>query len=111
MRGKVLGEFLLLAVYRTAQFTGELGVSRPESIDRTNQVGMFLEAAFLDAQDGKGNTALMVAASSKQLDTLRLLLAKGASPHIQNLNGDTALSLAQSGGDSEIVQALQAAAR
>lgn len=67
--------------------------------------------ADLDAQDGKGNTALMVAASGKQIDTVRLLLTKGANPQIKNLSGDTALSLAQNRGDSEAVQALQSAAK
>src|ERR1700737_1579931 len=37
------GGFLLLAVSSIAHFTGATGVSRPENVDRADQVGVFLE--------------------------------------------------------------------
>jgi hypothetical protein len=37
------GGFLLLAISSIAHFTGATGVSRPENVDRADQVGVFLE--------------------------------------------------------------------
>jgi hypothetical protein len=38
------GGFLLLAISSIAHFTGATGVSRPENVDRADQVGVFLES-------------------------------------------------------------------
>lgn len=63
--------------------------------------------ADLDAQDAMmGNTALMGVCFKGSLALARLLLEKGANPHIRNNNGETALDFAQNGNHQEIVQLL-----
>src|SRR5690554_796121 len=36
----------------TAHFTGAMGVSRPENVDRADQIGVFLEATFHTRKSG-----------------------------------------------------------
>ncbi|EEY55042.1 uncharacterized protein PITG_08630 [Phytophthora infestans T30-4] len=49
---------------------------------------------FIDAQCTEGNTALHVAAGCGCLENVRALLETAASPHISNLNGESAYHLA-----------------
>ena len=46
---------------------------------------------FLDQQDESGSSALMYAASNGRIEAVRVLLAKGANPNMQNRGGATAL--------------------
>eukprot|EP00455_Lapot_gusevi_P045255 TRINITY_DN5762_c0_g1_i1.p1 TRINITY_DN5762_c0_g1~~TRINITY_DN5762_c0_g1_i1.p1 ORF type:complete len:295 (+),score=92.63 TRINITY_DN5762_c0_g1_i1:56-940(+) len=55
--------------------------------------------AFIDAQDLDGNTAAFLAAHSKNLDALYTLLHFGANPFIQNLEGSSVNSLADTSKD------------
>ncbi|KAF4028502.1 putative WW domain-containing protein [Phytophthora infestans] len=53
-----------------------------------------LDDDFIDAQCTEGNTALHVAAGCGCLENVRALLETAASPHISNLNGESAYHLA-----------------
>src|SRR5262245_22298376 len=72
-------------------------------------VGLFIDAGInLEAKDRVGQTALMTAALASQLDTARLLLAKGADPNAKDKFGGTALMTATWKGNKEMVLALLA---
>ncbi|KAK5116001.1 hypothetical protein LTR62_000457 [Meristemomyces frigidus] len=67
------------------------------------------KAFDVDAQDGAGWTALMMAASLKDADQLiDLLLAKGADPGMKTNNGQTALHFAASKMNLDIARKLLA---
>ena len=55
----------------------------------------------------EGFTALMTAAAEGQLDVVRLLLAYGADPGLEDKDGDTAASFARQNGHSAVVDLLE----
>lgn len=54
----------------------------------------------------EGFTALMTAAAEGQVEVVRLLLAHGAEPSLEDQDGDTARSFAQQHGHLEVVELL-----
>jgi hypothetical protein len=56
-------------------------------------------------------TALMAAASNGRLDTVRLLLAKGADPSLKDSHGDTALRRAESADHKDVANVLRSAGK
>jgi ankyrin repeat protein len=57
-------------------------------------------------QELTGGTALIQAAWEKQLDTVRLLLDRGAAPNLRGAKGWTALAIASRLGETETVRLL-----
>ncbi len=55
----------------------------------------------------EGFTALMTAAAEGQLEVVRLLLAYGADPGLEDKDGDTAASFARQNGHSAVVDLLE----
>ena len=73
----------------------------------TNSVRALLSAgANVNAQDHKGNTALMAAAAYNNVRAVKVLLDAGADRTIRNKNGETALSIASNANYAEVVQLL-----
>ena len=67
-------------------------------------------SADVNAQDGNGHSALMLAAIYDQADAVRVLLsAPGVDVNLANENGDTAMSLARDRGRVAIVALLETA--
>ena len=60
----------------------------------------------LDARDGRGNTPLILAARSRSVDAVQILLNAGAFLNAKNERGESALMVAASGGSIEILQLL-----
>lgn len=76
--------------------------------DRALVIRELLSAhASLIAKDKYGNTPLMTAVCTGNLDTVRDLLAAGSGPYVRNNQGETALSLAQQCGHREAVHVLR----
>lgn len=67
------------------------------------------DSVLLEARDGEGNTPLIVASATGQMDLVSTLLALGANPNAQNNAGETALLHAVNGGEEDIVRLLRAA--
>ncbi|PJB73639.1 MAG: hypothetical protein CO093_00235 [Alphaproteobacteria bacterium CG_4_9_14_3_um_filter_47_13] len=63
--------------------------------------------ADVNAQDGYGNTALMVAAKRANRAIVELLLNEGADVNLKNREGDTALAIAEWHGHTDIVRILR----
>ena len=64
------------------------------------------ESVVIDELDGNGLTPLLWAASYGQLPTGRLLITKGADPHISGKHGETALLLAAANGHVHVLKEL-----
>jgi len=62
-----------------------------------------------NSRSGPGYTPLILAAKRNQLAIVKLLLAHGADPSLQDDSGQSALSAASRGGYADIVAALRAA--
>ncbi len=60
----------------------------------------------LDAQDGRGATALHWAAVRRSADALKLLCEKGADVNVRNNDGETPLHIAARNGYTEIMREL-----
>ena len=73
-------------------------------------VGLLLEkGAEVNLQGtAEGFTALMTAAAEGQVEVVRVLLAYGADPDLEDVDGDTAESFATQNGHSQVVAALRA---
>jgi ankyrin repeat protein len=72
-------------------------------------VGLFIDAGInLEARDGVGQTALMIATLANQPETVALLLARGADPNARDKYNGTALMTAVWKGNKEIVLSLLA---
>ena len=73
----------------------------------TNSVRALLRAgANVNAQDHKGNAALMAAAAYNNARAVKVLLDAGADRTIKKKNGETALSIASNANYAEVVQLL-----
>ncbi len=73
----------------------------------TSTVRALLSAgANVNAQDHKGNTALMAAAAYNNVRAVKVLLDARADRTIKNKNGETALSIASNANYAEVVQLL-----
>lgn len=74
---------------------------------KMNFVKWLLEmGADVNAADDRGITALMVAVKRKDEDAIRWLIRKGADPDRQNLNGDSARSIAETRGPRRLLKLL-----
>ncbi len=60
--------------------------------------------ANLDAQDRKGNTAIMIAVSQNRIPNVRALIECGADLSLKNDRDDTAAEIAMDGGRSECAE-------
>jgi ankyrin repeat protein len=75
--------------------------------ERLEKAQLLLEwGADVNARDGDGNTALMVAAEYASAGQAKLLLKWDADVHIRNADGNTALMIAAYYGHSEMVSLL-----
>ena len=68
---------------------------------------LVLNGADINARDNNGDTALIVAASFRKAEMVKLLLDYKANVNIKNQDGDTALMIAESKGFSDIVTLLK----
>jgi hypothetical protein len=76
------------------------GKARPEIIS-----ALLTARSRIDAQNNDGRTALMIAASSNNVEAVKLLLGAGANVHLKDNDGDTAWDCT---GDEEIENLLVA---
>ncbi len=67
---------------------------------------LLADGVAVDAQDGQGRTALLLAVDSGQTQVARILLDAGASPNVQAANQDTPWLLAGASGRTEILHAM-----
>lgn len=68
---------------------------------------LLAQGVAINTRDDKGNTALMLAVTHRQLNTVRILLDRGADPTLVNDEGLTALRLANQMNMPDMVQLLQ----
>lgn len=72
-------------------------------------LGLMIDAGLpVGLQDAKGNALLMLASYNQQLDTVRMLLEKGANPDSKNDRGQTPLGGVAFKGYCEIIELLLA---
>jgi ankyrin repeat protein len=64
----------------------------------------------VNARNGGGVTALMIAAANSRADMVELLVRAGANVKAQTERGETALSIARSKGDEKVIRLLDEAA-
>jgi Ankyrin repeats (many copies) len=70
-------------------------------------VSLLIKAkADVNAQDGFGQTPLMLAARGRKTDVAKLLLARGAAPELRRCDGKSALDLARESKSPELIAAL-----
>jgi hypothetical protein len=81
-------------------------LSRQADIDRASDSS---RSSAIDARDGSGRTALMLAARNGRRAAVDALLAAGADPNAADAHGTTPLQAAIAGGQPEIIAALQRA--
>ena len=62
---------------------------------------------LLDSLNSAGETALMIAVKREKVRTIKSLMELGASPDIQTPDGETALTLAKTSGNDELVKLLR----
>ena len=93
-------------VENNLNFTALVQAVRREGLETA--VLLIEAGAVVDAQadEGKGNTALMAASSEGHVEAVRMLLDAGADPNLRKGDGATALIMAVSGGNVEIVRML-----
>eukprot|EP00731_Ephydatia_muelleri_P020604 Em0013g331a len=77
------------------------GVGNVEEIVRLLDLG-----ADIDASDGDGGTALMMASVAGHMECVQVLLDKGADVNMQDMWGGTALMMASQAVHMECVQVL-----
>ena len=66
-----------------------------------------MKGANINAQDDKGETPLMYAASAGSEDAVKLMLRKNANPTAKDHNGQTALEYATQWKRLDVVQLLE----
>ena len=74
--------------------------------DEARVASLVAEKAPLEAQDGQGRTALLLAVEQNHVGIARTLLEAGASPNTQAANQDTPWLLAGARGRTEIIRAM-----
>ena len=62
---------------------------------------------LLDSLNSAGETALMISVKRGNVRTIKSLLELGASPDIQTPDGESALTLAETSGNDELVKLLR----
>ena len=62
----------------------------------------------IDVKDEEGRTALLLAAKNGRVDTVRLLLSRGADSTIRDIDGRTAFVLALDEEHNEVIESLLA---
>ena len=67
---------------------------------------MLAKGADVSLKDSRNSTALSLAASAGDDETVRLLLAKGADPNIPNRSGATSINRASQGQQAKVVRLL-----
>ena len=74
----------------------ELDIFSASAIGRTELVTQLLsdDPSLIHAKDAGGNTPLHLAVWKRKTEMVKLLLAKGADPNLQNARGETPVSLA-----------------
>lgn len=79
----------------------------------TKVTGRLLDmGATVDAQDSRGMTALMMAVATEypRLDTIKLLVSRGANPNLKSAAGESAVDWARKFGNPEVLRLLGAEA-
>ncbi len=77
---------------------------------RTAELAEFLDHGVpVEAEDGDGNTLLMLAAYHDRIDTVTMLLTRGADPNRLNTRSQSIIAGALFKGADEVVRALVAA--
>jgi ankyrin repeat protein len=75
---------------------------------RTSELAEFLDHGFnVDEQDGEGNSLLMLATYHGRVDTVELLLTRGADPDLRNHRDQTPIAGALFKGEDAIVARLK----
>ena len=86
----------------TEQFLQAARSGQVETLQR-----LLAQGVAINTRDNKGNTALMLAVTHRQLPAVRILLDSGADPALVNNEGLTALRLARQMELPDMVQLLQ----
>jgi Ankyrin repeats (3 copies) len=73
--------------------------------------GLTAKASNTKFTVGTGGTALMLAAANGHMETVKLLLDRGADLNVRDNEGKTALVWAREKGHTEIVQLIEAASQ
>lgn len=99
--------------------SAEAVLRRAASRSRADIVGLLVahdanldvnaQGAEVNSYSTYGHDALMLAAQSGSLDTVKELLSDGADPTLKDSAGETALDLARRSGSSDVVSLLEAA--
>jgi ankyrin repeat protein len=97
------------AAINTREMNGRTALMYASSGPFAGTVGLLLEkGADVNLQGtAEGFTALMTAAAEGQVEVVRVLLAYGADPDLEDVDGDTAESFATQNGHSRVVAALR----
>ena len=97
------------AAINTRERNGRTALMYASSGPFAGTVGLLLEkGADVNLQGtAEGFTALMTAAAEGQVEVVRVLLAYGADPDLEDVDGDTAESFATQNGHSQVVAALR----
>jgi ankyrin repeat protein len=96
-RGGLISPLLTLAVTRTPF---------PQEDARGTVIALLDGGAQINAQDKRGQTALLQALFGRRTDLARLLLARGASPAVADEEGNTALMVAAEVGLPDVVRVI-----
>jgi ankyrin repeat protein len=90
---------------RQAAEAGDMAALRPLLSSQAD----IQRGSAIDARDGNGRTALMLATLHGRRAAVDALLAAGADPNAADAQGTTPLQAAVAGGQPEIIAALQRA--
>ncbi|MFH0821760.1 MAG: ankyrin repeat domain-containing protein [Pseudomonadota bacterium] len=91
----------------------EYGKRLLEEVRQLNTAGvedLLDKGAYIDTQDQRGRTPLILAASYGSAEIVKLLLSRGADASVKAAEGQTAYFVAQSNGDREVADLLRSQA-